>query len=77
MRSLDRLEQQKQMTMKKKQRPPEEETEEELPHPQFIPLNRTKSAFDDSAQKKHGGINTTPSVFQRQSLFSTEDERPS
>ena len=74
MRSLDRLEQQRRVK-KQKQRslpPPDEETEEEMELPRFIPLNKTKSAFDDNAGRIFGGINTAPSVFDRQTSIRTD-----
>lgn len=74
MRSLDRLEQQKRMKRQKRnQPPPDEEMEEELERPRFLPLNQTKTAFDDSAENTFGGINTAPSVFDRKAVFRTGD----
>nr|DAI66056.1 MAG TPA: hypothetical protein [Caudoviricetes sp.] len=73
MRSLDRLEQQKRLRRQKENLPqPDEELEEELELPRFIPLNQRKSAFDDSAGRSFGGINTAQSVFDRQAAIHTE-----
>lgn len=72
MRSLDRLEQQKRLKRQKKNLPPpDEEMEEELERPRFLPLNQSKTAFDRSAEKAFGGINSTPSVFDRKAVFHT------
>ena len=76
MRSVDRLEQQKRLRRQKNSvPPPDEETEEELERPRFIPLNQSKSAFDDGAEKTFGGINTAPSAFDRKAVFHTESSR--
>ena len=54
-------------------RPPEEdEMEEEMELPHFIPLNVRKSVFDSDEGNRAGGINTAPSVFQRQAVFHTD-----
>lgn len=75
MRSLDRLEQQKRLKRQKRNvPPPDEETEEELERPRFVPLNQTKNAFDDGAEKTFGGINSAPSVFDRKAVFRTKDQ---
>ena len=71
MRTLEQLERDK-----KRSRPlpnPEEEMEEELERPQFVPLNQTKSIFDDGPGRTFSGINTAPSVFARQAAIHTED----
>ena len=74
MRSIDRLEQQRRMKRQKNSiPPPDEETEEEMAFPKFIPLNKTKSAFDDSPDKTFGGINTAPSVFDRKAAIRTDE----
>ncbi len=73
MRSLERLEQQKRLERQKRNIPPaDEEMEAELEHPRFVPLNQRKNVFDDSAGKTFGGINTAPSVFERQAAIHTE-----
>lgn len=73
MRSVDRLEQQKRLKRQKQNLPPpDEETEEELDRPRFVPLDRTKSAFENGTDKTFGGINTAPSVFERGTVFHTE-----
>ena len=69
MRSLERLEQQKQNVP-----PPDEETEEELERPRFVPLNKAKDTFDDGAVKTFGGLNTAPSVFDRTAVFHTRSD---
>lgn len=70
MRSVDRLDQQRRMKQRKRAvPPPDEETEDELAWPEFIPLNRTKSAFDAGADRNFGGINTAPSVFEKTTVF--------
>ena len=66
----ERIEEQK----KKKRRqppPPDEEMEEEMERPRFVPLNVRKSAFDNEEGNRTPGINTMPSVFQRQAVFHT------
>lgn len=74
MRSVDRLEQQRRMKRQQKNLPPpDEETEEEMEFPRFIPLNKNKSAFDDGPGRNFGGINTAPSVFDRQAAIKTTD----
>ena len=74
MRSVDRLEQQRRMKRQRKQNLPvaEEELEEEMerPHPMF--LNRNKSVFDTGAGNGQDGINTAPSVFDRQAVFRVQ-----
>ena len=63
---------------KRKRRPPppqDEETEEELEFPAFIPLNKRKSAFDTGGGDHTAGINTQPSVFDRQAVFHTGTEQ--
>ena len=73
MRSLERLEQQKRLKRQKQNvPPPEEELEEEMEFPHLAPLNETRSIFDVSADKRFGGINTAPSVFDRQSAIHTD-----
>ena len=77
MRSVDRLEQQKRIKRQKRNiPPPDEETEEEMDFPQFVPLNKTKSAFDGDAGKTFGGINSAPSVFDKGAVFHTESGPP-
>lgn len=69
----ERIEEQK----KKKRRqppPPDEEMEEEMERPRFVPLNVRKSAFDNEEGNRTPGINTMPSVFQRQAVFHTSDD---
>jgi len=74
MRSIDRLEQQRRIKQQKRNLPPpDEEMEEEMEHPKFIPLNKAKSAFDDGPGKTFGGINTAPSVFDRQATIRTDE----
>ena len=73
-RNLDRM-----MDVKKKQQdrarrlppesPDEVEVEMELPH--YAPLNTSKSFFDEGLEKRFGGINTAPSVFDRSAVFHT------
>ena len=74
MRSLDRLEQQRRVKKQNKatQPPPEWEMEEELEFPRFLPLNRTKSAFDNGADQTFGGINTEKSVFDKTAVFHSD-----
>lgn len=71
MRSVDRLEQQRRVKRQRKQNLPvvEEELEEEMERPQPMFLNRNKSVFDTGTGNGQGGINTTPSVFDRQAVF--------
>lgn len=74
MRSVDRLEQQRRMKQQKRNLPPpDEETEEEMELPGFIPLNKAKSAFDNGSDRNFGGINTAPSVFDRQAAIRTDE----
>lgn len=55
---------------KNRPRPPEdEEMETEMERPRFVPLNVRRSAFDSDEGNRTSGINTAPSVFQRQSVF--------
>ena len=73
MRSIDRLEQQRRLKQQKKNLPtPDEETEEELDYPRFVPLNKAKSAFDNGSDRNFGGINTAPSVFEKQAAIRTD-----
>lgn len=73
-RNLDRM-----MDVKKKQRedrrrlPPEEPDEVEISMelPLHQPLNTAKSVFDEGLEKRFGGINTAPSVFDRSAVFHT------
>lgn len=72
MRSLELLEQQKRVKRQKRNvPPPDEEMEEELERPRFIPLNKAKTAFDDGADRTFGGINASPSVFDKTVVFRT------
>ena len=74
MRTLEQLEQSKKKRSRTLPRPaPEEELEEELERPQFIPLNKVKSIFDDGPGRTFSGINTAPSVFERQAAIHTEE----
>ena len=41
----------------------------EMGRPRFVPLNVRKSAFGSDEGNRTSGINTAPSVFQRQSVF--------
>ena len=58
---------------KKKKKPPlppaEDEMEEELDWPPFQAVNLQKSAFDSQALNRREGVNTAPSVFDRQCVF--------
>ena len=47
------------------------EMEEELEFPRFIPLNKAKSVFDQDDNRKFGGINTAPSLFDQQAAIHT------
>lgn len=49
--------------------PQEEEMEEELEYPPFQPINLQKNVFDSKSLNETSGINTAPSVFDRQCLF--------
>ena len=73
MRSIERLEKQRRNEAIKRANlpPPDEETEEELEFPAFVALNKMSSIFDDSADKKFGGINTAPSVFDKTAAIKT------
>ena len=75
MRSIDRLEQQRRMKQQQKKNlpRPDEEMEEELERPRFVPLNKAKSAFDNGADRNFGGINTAPSVFDKQAAIRTDE----
>ncbi len=62
----------KQRATKKAPRPPvDDEMEEEMEWPAFQPINRSRSIFDRSALNQQDGINTAPSVFERQCVFRT------
>ena len=37
-----------------------------------MPLNTAKSVFDEGMEKRFGGINTQPSVFDRGAVFRTK-----
>ena len=72
MRSIDRLEQQRRMKRRKQNMPPpDDEMEEEMDRPRPMFLNRNKSAFDTGTGNGRDGINTAPSVFDRQAVFHT------
>ena len=72
MRSIDRLEQQRRMKRRKNNiPPPEDEMEEEMDRPRPFFLNKNRSAFDTGTGNGQGGINTAPSVFDRQAVFRT------
>ena len=43
--------------------------EEELDWPPFQAVNLQKSAFDSQALNRREGVNTVPSVFDRQCVF--------
>ncbi|MCL1806947.1 MAG: hypothetical protein FWG31_04520 [Oscillospiraceae bacterium] len=60
----------------KKKRPPDEdeETDLTLDLPAFLPLDTAGNIFDRDAAKRFGGINTDPSVFDRQALFTIKTE---
>lgn len=74
MRSIDRLEQQRRMKrLKNNLPPPEEEMEQEMERPRPIFLNRNRSAFDTGTGNGQSGINTAPSVFDRQAVFRSGD----
>ena len=75
MRSIDRLEKNRRIEQQRRRRRMDEEPEdmeEELPHPPYVALDRAKSVFDRGADKRWGGINTAPSVFDRQAVFKTK-----
>lgn len=72
MRSVERLEKQKQLKRQQLNRPePDMEMEEEMEFPQFVPMNKMRNAFDDR-DKHFGGINTAPSVFDQKAVIRTE-----
>ena len=74
MEALEQLERKKRLQQQKqRQNPPapQEEMEEELEFPRFIPLNQAKSVFDQDDNRKFGGINTAPSLFDQQAAIHT------
>jgi hypothetical protein len=53
----------------------DDEIEMRIDKPVLDPIDRAGSAFDHEVQRYVGGINTTPSVFSRQTLFNVTPER--
>jgi hypothetical protein len=50
----------------------EEEIDIRIEKPREELLNRTRSAFEGALEKRFGGINTAPSVFEKGVLFQTD-----
>lgn len=72
MRSIERLEQNRRINTRKPTPPPDSETEEELMHRPFEPLNKAASIYDRDKERRFGGINTAPSIFDRGATFHTD-----
>lgn len=73
-RYLDTMMEAKKKQQEKRRRlEPEEpdEVEIEMELPRYEPINAAKSVFDDGLEKRFGGINTAPSVFDRSAVFRT------
>ncbi len=63
---------QKKDNEKKKKRPPlpeEDQMEDEMDWPPFQAINLQRNTFDTKALNRQEGINTSPSVFDRQCIF--------
>lgn len=76
-RSIDTMIRDKKQQQERRRRlTPEEpdEVEIELELPRYEPLNAAKSVFDEGLEKRFGGINTAPSVFDRTAVFHTKKE---
>ena len=76
-RSIDTMIRDKKQQQERRRRlTPEEpdEVEIELELPRYEPLNAAKSVFDEGREKRFGGINTAPSVFDRTAVFRTKKE---
>ncbi len=76
-RSIDTMIRDKKQQQERRRRlTPEEpdEVEIELELPRYEPLNAAKSVFDEGLEKRFGGINTAPSVFDRTAVFRTKKE---
>lgn len=69
---LDKKKQQEQRRRSMPEEPDEVEIEMELPR--YEPINAAKSVFDEGLEKRFGGINTAPSVFDRSAVFRTKKE---
>ena len=48
-----------------------EDMELTIPAIPMAPLNNSPDLFDAAAQKKWSGLNTAPSVFEKNALFNT------
>ncbi len=74
MRSVDRLEHQRRIKKEtRKSLPsPDEEMEEEMDRPDFVPLNKNRSIFENTTEKTFGGINTELSVFDKKAAIRTD-----
>jgi len=73
MRSIERLEQNRRMRdLKARSAPtPPPDMEEEMELRPFAPINTDVSIFDRGIEKRFGGINTAPSIFDKKATFHT------
>ena len=75
MRSVDRLEKNRREEARRRAaREVPEELETEMQFPPVEALDRARSVFDRGLEKRWGGINTAPSVFDRQAVFRTKKD---
>ena len=78
-RNLDRMMdvKKKQLEERNRRLPPENPDEVEIPMelPLHQPLNTAKSVFDEGLERRFGGINTAPSIFDRTAVFHTSKKQ--
>lgn len=74
-RNLERMMDVKKQRQERARRlPPEDpdQVEIEMDQPHYAPINTAKSIFNEGLEKRFGGINTAPSVFDRTAVFQTK-----
>lgn len=74
MRSVDRMMEEKRRINQRPQPPGDDSPDEvdiTVEKPLHKPLDTAKSAFDEGVEKRFGGINTAPSVFDARAVFKT------
>jgi hypothetical protein len=52
----------------------EEEIDIHIEKPREELMNKTSSVFDNTLQKRFGGINSNPSIFKKGVLFQTDED---
>jgi len=76
-RMIDRLAEEERKRRASRKKDPfdgdDDDVEITMEKPPFQFLNARRSVFDEGVDDRFGGINTAPSVFDRQAVFRTKE----